>query len=212
MAIYLIIISGIFNQNHAQGCFSIEVLPGGAAIFPSQLFIAQDGYPEIKFKARYRTESFILPIYYSYRFGYKINFRSNIELEMNHLKVLLDNNPPWIEEFSATHGFNQLWANYNIEYKGFDFRAGVGPVIAHPENIVRGKRFDMHQGFAKKGYYISGITSQFAVQKKLYINNHFFFSVETKLNAAYAKVKITDGYAKFPIFAWNGLIGAGVIF
>jgi hypothetical protein len=192
--------------------FSFEFLPGGAIIIPSTLFISQEGSPDLKFLARYRSESFNLPIYYSYRLGYKINHNSTIELEMNHLKVKLDNNPPEIEVFSISHGFNQLWVNYALTYKGFVFRGGGGVVIAHPESIVRGKKFDTVMGFANMGYYISGVTSQLALQKKIFLGKHLFLSAETKINAAYAHVNIADGFARVPVFAWNGLIGMGIRF
>jgi hypothetical protein len=212
MVIMLLIIPGIFKPNQAQRHFSIEVLPGGSAIFPSTLFIHQEGFSDLKFKAHYRTNSFVLPIYYSYRAGYKISDKAIIEIEMNHLKVILDNKPPEIEEFSVSHGFNQLWFNYALIYKQLVFRTGIGPVIAHPESLIRGKRLETHKGIANKGYYLSGITAQLAVQKKIFIGKHFYFSAETKLNTAYAKVNIAEGYARFPIFAWNGLIGVGTIF
>jgi hypothetical protein len=205
-------VTGSDNLLFSKGRFSLEFLPGGAAILPSTLFIHQEGFPDMKFTAHYRTESFTLPLYYSFRLGYKINDRSTIELEMNHLKVKLDNNPPEIEVFSISHGYNQLWANYAIIYKGFVCRAGIGPVVAHPESIVRGKKFDTTSGFGEMGYYISGITSQLAVQKKLFLGKHFYFSAETKLNAAYTRVKIADGFARVPICALNGLIGLGVEF
>jgi hypothetical protein len=207
-----IIFSGYLSPLYSQGRFSFEFLPGGAVIFPSTLFISQEGYSDLKFKARYRTESFNLPIYYSFRLGYNISDQSTIELEMNHLKVKLDHNPPEIEVFTISHGFNQLLVNYAVIYKGFVFRAGVGPVIAHPESIVRGKRFETVQGFLNKGYYVNGITSQLSVQKKLFIGKHLFFSAETKFNAAYSQVKIADGFARVPLFAWHGLIGTGINF
>jgi hypothetical protein len=199
-------------QLSGQGKFSFEFLPGGAVIIPSTLTICQEGYPDLRFSARYRSESLIFPIYYSCRFGYKITDKSTIELELNHLKVLLDNNPPEIEEFFITHGFNQLWANYAVIYKGFVFRAGIGAVFAHPESTIRGMKFDADQGYANLGYYVSGITSQLAVQKKFYFWKYFYLSAEAKLNAAYAQVKIVDGFARIPVYALNGLIGLGISF
>lgn len=211
--IFLLLFSFLFNNTiRGKERFSFEFLPGGAVIFPASLFITQESFPNLEFSARYRTESFIPPIYYSYRAGYKINDLSAIELEMNHLKVKLDNNPPEIEVFTISHGFNQLWVNYAVIYKGFVFRAGAGAVIAHPESIIRGKRFETVEGFAKMGYYVCGFTSQLSLQKKLFLGKHFYFSAETKLNAAYAQVHIADGFARVPIFAWNGLIGLGISF
>jgi len=78
--------------------------------------------------------------------------------------------------------------------------------------MVRGKRFDTTQGFMDKGYYLSGITSQISVQKKIFIGKHFFFSAETKVTAAFAQVKIADGFARVPVFSLNGLVGLGLEF
>jgi hypothetical protein len=211
--VFLLFFSLFINSTvRGKQRFSFEFLPGGAALIPSSLFIRQDGFSDLKFVARYHTESFNLPIYYSCRIGYKINKNSNIELEMNHLKVKLDNNPPEIEVFSISHGFNQFWVNYSYSYKGVVFRSGLGPVIAHPESIIRGNQFDTTQGFLEMGYYVSGITSQLAIQKKIFVGRHLFFSAETKINAAYARVQIADGFARVSIFAIHGLIGLGVKF
>ena len=206
----IVLFSGNINSVSGKGRFSFELLPGGAYVFPSTLYIHQKGYNDLKFTARYRTESFILPIYYSYRAAYRFNEKSSVELELNHLKLILDNNPPEVEEFSVTHGFNQLWVNYTIQSKWVLFRAGLGPVIAHPETEIRGMHFDTSQGFLNMGYYIAGITSQLAVQKKIYIGNYFFFSAEAKLNVAYANVNVVDGYARVPVFAAHGMIGIGI--
>jgi hypothetical protein len=202
----------LVNTAFGKERFSFEFLPGGAVIIPSTLFIRQEGSPDLKFLARYRTESFNLPIYYSCRIGYSLNQKSSIELEMNHLKVKLDNNPPEIEVFSISHGFNQLWINYTLTYKGFVYRVGAGAVIAHPESIVRGKEFETDMGLANLGYYISGVTSQLALQKMIFLGKHLFLSAETKINVAYVQVNIADGFARVPVFAWNGLIGIGIRF
>lgn len=211
-ALMLHLIPCFSQSTYGRGGVSFEFLPGGAAIMPASLFIRQEGYPDMKMTARYRTESFKLPIYYSYRLGYRINEKSSVELEMNHLKVILANNPTEIEEFTVTHGFNQLWFNYVLICKGFVFRGGAGAVISHPESIIRGKTFNTSSGLWDTGYYVSGITSQLAVQKKIFLGKHLFFSAETKFNAAYTQVKIADGFARLPIVAWHGLIGLGVRF
>jgi hypothetical protein len=212
LLVLVIFLTGRDNPIFSQKRFSFEFLPGGAVIIPSSLFIRQEGFSDLKFTSHYRTESFVQPIYYSCRLGYKLNNKSTIELEMNHIKVKLDNKPPEIEVFSISHGFNQLWVNYAIIYKGFVFRTGVGTVVAHPESIIRGKKFETTRGFAGMGYYISGITSQLAVQKKVFLGKHLYFSAESKLNAAYSKVKIADGFARVPVIAINGLIGLGISF
>lgn len=204
-------ILGISNKARGQQHISFEFLPGGAIISPSPLFIRQEEYSDINYIARYSTKSFRLPIYYSWRLAYILNENSSLSLELNHLKIYLDNPVTEIDQFSITHGFNQLWFNYtrNIEY--FNLTAGLGPVIAHPENTIRGLKFDQNQGIQNKGYYLSGISMQFALQKQFFFCNHFFFSLETKLNMAYSKINIVNGFARVSILGINGLAGFGIV-
>lgn len=195
-----------------QGKFSFEFLPGGAVSLPSKLTIHQEGYPDITLAAKYRHDNLILPFYYSYRASWSINNSWGVEIEMNHLKIILENRPAEIAEFSVTHGYNQVWINIARIFKGFTFRAGIGGVVAHPENTIRGKKYDQDFGLFKEGYHLCGTTTQLAVQKKYYIGHHFYFSGEIKFNGAYARIPIVDGFAKTPVFALHGLVGAGIHF
>ena len=200
------------NRSKSKALFSFEILPGGALVLPSPLFIHQNGYPDLNLTAHYKTQSFQLPIYYSIRIGAKTSTHQAFELEMNHLKITLNNKPAEIEHFSITHGFNQLWLNYCFQFQQLQVRAGLGPVIAHPESIIRGKQLEGNSGITGNGYYVTGISTQLSLQKKMYFGNHFFLSLESKLNAAYAKVSIVNGYAKVPVVAFHGLCGIGCLF
>lgn len=192
---------------------TFEFLPGGAIAVPSPLIIKQEGEPDLRFLAMYQTHSFSLPIYYSWRLGYRFSSSSWFELEMNHLKLYLQNKPPEIERFTITHGFNQIWLNYKWRKKeNWYYTLGIGPVVAHPENTIRGLKLDESQGIYGKGYYIAGITSQVAVQKKYYWGSHFFVSLESKINLAYARVKVVNGHAHVPAISLHGLAGIGVSF
>lgn len=188
---------------------AFELLPGGALALPVPLLIQQAGEPDLKIRARYETHSLSLPIYYSYRLGYKINQKFIISMELNHLKLYLKNLPPEIERFTITHGFNQLWLNYQIEKKHWNIIAGAGPVIAHPENTTRGLKLNEQLGLAQKGYYFSGLTTQLAMQRIIPIGNHFFLSLESKMNLAYAKVPVVNGTASVPVAAFHVLAGIG---
>jgi hypothetical protein len=192
--------------------FSFEFLPGGVAALPCSLHIYQQNQPDLHLKARYRTEPFTLPIYYSYRLGYSFSQNQWIELEFNHLKVFLDNPPPEIEYFHISHGYNQFWINYSKQTNELLLRGGLGPVIAHPENNIRGKVLSYQQGLFDMGYYFSGITAQLAAQKRFWIGKHLFFSIEAKVNAAYARVPVVNGYANVPVYTLHGLFGVGGAF
>lgn len=206
---------GICNGSNPESItqhISLEILPGGALIVPSTLFIHQDGEDDLKFTANYETHSFNLPVYYSYRLGIQIQPEKWVELEMNHLKVYLQNKPDEIERFTITHGYNQIWMNYKWKYHQFYYTVGIGPVLAHPENTIRGLALDETKGIMHKGYYIAGISSQLALQKKFFLGRNFFFSVESKANLAFAKVPVANGYAKVPVAAFHGLAGMGITF
>jgi len=197
----------LFGQNK----FTIECLPGAAATIPSKLFIYQRAYNDLEFIAHYKVEPFKLPVYYSLRAGYILDENSAIELELNHLKIYLKNKPEEVQRFSVTHGYNQIWINYVKEYRTFHFRLGVGPVIAHRENTIRGKPLPETGGLFNKGYHFDGITSQIAIQKRFFLREWIFLSIETKYSMAYAKVDVVDGYAKVPVFAFHGLFGFGFV-
>lgn len=198
------------SSGYAQHTFSFEILPGGAVTLPSRLLISQEGYPELNLKAHYRTESFKLPVYYSVRLGYSINKSSGLELEFNHLKIYLENKPPEISNFSVSHGYNQLWINYLKNYKYFDTRMGLGPVIAHPENNIRDQKLPESGGILNRGYHLAGVTSMIGIRKRLLVTRRIYIGPEIKLQASWAKVDIVNGYARFPLFAIHGQLGLGL--
>jgi hypothetical protein len=188
---------------------TFEFLPGGAFAVPAPLTIKQAKETDFQIWARYETHSFSLPIYYSYRLGYRINHKARLSLEMNHLKLYLQNLPNEIERFTITHGFNQIWLNYQHEKEHWNFIAGAGPVIAHPENTIRGLKLNEKMGIAQRGYYLSGITTQFALQRVFPLGKFFFLSLETKVNLAYAKIPVVNGSASVPVAAFHALAGIG---
>jgi hypothetical protein len=196
----------------AQHKIYLEILPGAAYVLPSYLTIEQEGYPDIKHLARYEIRSFDSPIYYSVRTGITLNESTALEIELNHLKLYLDNNPPEIQRFSISHGYNQLWFNVRKEFAFFDLRAGIGPVVAHPENTVREQKLSGTGGLFNNGYFLNGITSQLALQKRIFFGDHFYLNAETKLNVSYTRTHVVDGHAKLWVYAIHGLLGVGVTF
>ncbi|MBN1924906.1 MAG: hypothetical protein JW798_03645 [Prolixibacteraceae bacterium] len=205
-----LLFSGSTIKATAQAKFTAEFLPGGAIAFNCPISIEQENYSDLNFTAHYRTESFKLPLHYSVRIGYNFNMKQGVEIEFNHLKLILDNTSDEIERFSITHGFNQLWINYVHSACRFEFRSGIGPVLAHPESIIRDQKFDESGGIAQSGYHICGITGQLGIQKKFYLGRHFFFSTEVKINLAYADAPISNGNAEVWVFDVQGLAGIGL--
>jgi len=193
-----------------QKGFYLEILPGVAYTLPSKLKIHQEGHNDIVIMAHYEVKPLTLPIYYSIRAGFSISERVSLEIEFNHLKLFLINNPDEIQRFSVTHGYNQLWFSLLKEFRAFDARIGIGPVIAHPENTVRAKTLSETGGLFNRGFHIDGITSQIALQRRIYLFRNLFLTAETKLNVSFARTDVADGYANISVFAFHALLGAGL--
>lgn len=205
----LIFLFGCFSfDGIAQYKVVLDLLPGGSYVLPSPLGIYQQGEPDINFIARYKVRSFDSPVYYSYRLGVWKGNRG-FELEMNHLKIYLDNAPDEVQRFSVSHGYNQLWFNYALKQHFFHWRVGLGPVIAHYENTIRGLKWKEEGGLFDMGYYVGGLSVQGAIQKKIYLFPFFYFTGEAKVSAAYVKGKVVNGYAKVPVFALHLQAGLG---
>lgn len=113
----------------AQSSWSFELHGGGAYNLPMPLHIRQQGYPEIKLRARFDSESFILPVYWDWRFSRWENGKS-WEFEAIHHKLYLDNTTPEVQKFNISHGFNMIMVNRGFEKRLFRYRAGLGIVLA----------------------------------------------------------------------------------
>jgi len=195
----------------AQNDWYINFSPGFSYAFPAPLIIKQEGYPKISFWAKYKTESFKLPIYYSFHFGF-MNQEKGWELEMNHLKIILKNNPDEIQQFSITHGYNQLFVNRAINKQKYEIKLGAGLVLAHPENIVRNMQLDEKKGMLDSGYYLTGPAMQVGLFKELYLTRRFYFLLESKISVAYSKVPVSGGRAHAPVAAFHLQLGPGFYF
>jgi hypothetical protein len=182
--------------------WSIEPLRTGSALnFNTNLSIEQSGFAELSFDAEYETHPFEDAPYYGWRVSRR-NSKGAWEIEFLHHKVYLQNNPPEVNHFEVSHGYNMLFINYAWTYKALHLRAGGGPVISHAESEIRGISFH-------SGYELSGFCGQASIEKRFYVSNRFFFAIEGKFTAAKATVSVADGEASVPNFAVHGLIGFG---
>jgi hypothetical protein len=194
-----------------QRSWSFNISLGDAYCFKMPLVIEQEGYEEIKLTAHYKTESFKLPVYYSWKIE-TVRDKKGWELELTHLKIILSNKPSEVQEFRVSHGYNYLTVNRIWDLDFLIFRFGMGTIVAHPESTVRNMSFDTHQGFLNRGYHFSGLGMQIAAEKRITIYRGFFFSLEVKAAVAWAKVGIAEGYAIVPQAGFHGLFGIGYIF
>ena len=209
--IFLLLSIFSLNEIKAQDRFTFEFIPGISGVLPMPLTVYQNGNKVASFTAHYKTKSLVSPVYYSYRIGYK-NGRSGWELEMNHLKIYLQNTNDVVSRFSVSHGYNQLWFNHIWAVSFGIIRLGTGPVISHDETTINGKKLDETGGVFNKGYHIKGGSIQAAFQKRYFIWDHLFLSAEVKLSYGYAHISVVDGYASTPIIAGHVLFGAGLSF
>jgi hypothetical protein len=194
----------------AQRDFFVQASPGVAHCFKTPLTIKQSGYPDLKINAEYKTESWKLPIYYSIKLGTSKEKRG-WELELIHLKIYLQNNPPEIQQFQVSHGFNLVQINRTWQLDRVIIRTGAGVVLAHPENIVRGNMLE-ENSFRGTGYCLAGPCLQISAEKLFCLYEGLYLSAELKTTAAYAWIPVHNGHANTSHLGMHGLVGLGYRF
>lgn len=207
--IALVFISSTITN--AQSRWTFELHGGGVYNLPMPLVIRQQGYPDIKFRARFASESFILPVYWDWRFS-RWQKGKSWEFEAIHHKLYLDNITPEVQKFNISHGFNMIMVNRGIEKKSFRYRAGAGIVLAHPESTIRGKILGDSTDDTDLGYYISGPVLNLAVSKPFQLGSRFYINAEAKTTLAYSYIKVAQGNADLYSIAFHLILGIGVDF
>jgi hypothetical protein len=188
----------------SESVWSIELGTGTAYSFSTTLKIEQTNQPEIRFTADYQTRPWQDAPYYEWRISRRSD-RAAWELEFLHHKLYLKNNPPDVQHFEVSHGYNLLLVNRMWKLRFLDIRAGGGIVIAHTESDVRNLSMSAN-------YDIAGIAGQVATAKRLYLSKNFFVNFEGKLTFASATVSVANGDARVPNIALHGLVGVGYDF
>jgi hypothetical protein len=188
----------------SQSVWSIELGTGSAYSFSTTLKFEQTDQPEIRFSADFQTRPWQDAPYYEWRISRRTD-RAGWELEFLHHKLYLKNNPPEVQHFEVTHGYNLLLVNRMWKLRYFDIRVGGGVVIAHTESDVRNLSMSAN-------YDIAGIAGQVATAKRLYLSKNFFVNFEGKLTFASATVSVANGDARVPNIALHGLVGVGYDF
>jgi len=206
-----VILLGFVSLMNAQDRWSAELYGGLAENVALPLSVHQTGQPNLDFIAHYKSNSLKIPPYYGYRFCWWRENRS-WELEFTHHKIYLLNNPPEISQFNLSHGLNILTLNRGRAFSGFVFRAGVGPVITHPEFTIRGVSFDQTRGLFHKGYMLNGIALNMGVAHPFQISKYFFINLEAKTTFAYAHVTQDDLKVDAYNWAFHLILGPGYNF
>lgn len=176
---------------------------------PLPLTVRQSGEPDINLTADFASKPFEIPVYWVWRISYWDNKKS-WELEAIHHKLFLKNNPPEIQDFSISHGLNLITINRGWQFRNFILRAGAGIVIAHPESIIRNKKFPENAGIFNWGYYFAGPAVNISASKAFEIINCLYAVCELKLSSSYSHVPVYNGSADLFNTAVQLNIGLGI--
>src|SRR5262245_1097915 len=131
----------VVKKSCSQSRWSFEIQTGVVYNLPLPLTIRQFESPDIKItKAYFETRPFSDPYYLDGRISKWFGKRS-VSFEAIHDKLFLTNNPPEVQYFAISHGYNILTLNYGEHLKYFILYAGLGTVLVHPENKIREKEF-----------------------------------------------------------------------
>lgn len=207
IAVLLLLAPGL---GRAADGWTFQVGSGDAYSFPSRLEISQDGQPDIDLTARYQTKALTTQaIYYDFKLGYWKDGAA-WEFESLHHKIYLKNKPSEVQRFQISHGYNMNTVNRAWEIGPLIYRVGGGFVMTHPETTIRGKTKEDDGGV--NGFYISGLSAQGSIEKRIPIYAGFYLSLEAKATLAYAIIPIWGGEARVPSYALHGIGAIGYAF
>lgn len=185
---------------------------GSAYNFRTPLTISQDNYSDIKLKkAKYATRALAGPPYYEF---HVIRWKEDRGwgLKITHHKLYLQNNPPDVQQFTITDGYNLITLVREWKIAGFIFHVGGGGVLTHPESTIRWQKFSETEGLFGTGYHISGAVGEAAVEKRVFLTKHFLLSFEGRFTGSFVKVPIAHGHAHTSNLSLHGLGGIGYSF
>ena len=209
---FVFLLSGTCQLLIAQVRWSFELSGGAPLNIPFPLRIEQDNQAVIEIKSpKFYSEPFVLPVYWDWRFS-RITKKGSWELEAIHHKLYLENNPPEIQQFSISHGFNIFTINRGFSYNHFLFRVGLGCVFTHPETEIRNKISIDTNSFFKTRYYASGPVLDIGINRRWYLIKRLFLNTEVKNTFAYARIPIAEGHASFFTSSFHITAGLGFDF
>lgn len=192
----------------AQPGWTFQVSAGAVENLETSLEIRQEGFPDLDLDAEYESRPFEGPLYYSLRAG-RWGEGAGWELELIHQKIFLTNRPPEVQRFDVSHGYNLVLVNRAWRAGGWIWRLGAGPVVAHPENEVRGRVLDSEDTNLPGGYQLAGPALQVGIERRFELGERWLLGLEAKASAARAEVPVAGGEAEAPNAALHLLVGFG---
>lgn len=203
----------LITSSFSQVKYSFEFSGGAVLNLPARISIKQENFEQIRLSpAIFRSEPFVLPPYWDWRFSMQRN-NNVFELEAIHHKLYLKNRPiDKIQQFSISHGFNMFFVNYGIVRKGFLYRIGLGAVFTHPETIIRNMKFEDEGQFLSTTYYLSGPALNLSIGKRMYFLKRVFVNAEIKNTTAFVKIPVASGTATVFTSTFHFIAGLGYDF
>lgn len=186
----------------------IEFFVAPSANLPVPLEVRQGGFPAIRFRARWRSETFEPPIVWVLRAS-RVRDGAGWALETMHHKLYLVNPPPEIGTFSISHGLNLVTLQRVWSRGAGDLRVGLGAVVAHPESEVRGRRFAENRGLFRDGYYVAGPALTAGAGRAVPLAGALALVVELRASVAPVRVPVVDGDARLTNVSVHLMVGLG---
>jgi hypothetical protein len=196
----------------AQHSWTAELFGGSAWSAPTPLTIWQAGQPDIRIMADYETRPFYGAKYYAFRVA---RWKGNKAwaIDFTHHKLYLTNNPPEVQHFEVSHGYNMLHLSRIWRTHGWLLSGGGGIVFTHPENTVRGKElYPESGGTLGGGYYLDGVSVMGALGRQVKIAGPVFATALGKVTLSNVTTRVVDGEAEVPNVAGHLNVGLGVKF
>lgn len=188
----------------AAAMVRVQVHGGSAHNFATTLTIRQDGFPDLRYSARYSTRPLDGAPYLAVRCAWWKGSRG-WEVQVLHHKLYLEDPQLPVERFEVTHGYSLVTLQRAGTVGGWEWRVGAGAVVAHPESTIR-------RMTVVTGYGLTGPSAIAGVGRLWSLGKHVIVSGETQLSAARARVHVAAGTADVPNVALHGLIGVGFSF
>ncbi|MDZ7271427.1 MAG: hypothetical protein ONB17_07410 [candidate division KSB1 bacterium] len=203
--ILLLAVAGVCATPSSVHGWELSLLTGLVFNGPGPLVLRQEGWPEVRLSAQFRTRPLSFPLYYAVRLA--PHAAAGVEAELIHDKLYLRNRPVEVQAFAVTHGFNLFLFNFTRATNAWRLRAGGGVVIAHPETTVRGRHQPEVGGPLGGGYYLSGPAGQLSVSRTKCLKQRVAVLAEAKLTIARARFPIAGGDACLLNPALHVLVG-----
>jgi hypothetical protein len=195
------------TKSTTPSLWNVEFFLGNAHSLPSRVTVRQKGYPEESKIAHWSTRPTEPAPYYSARVGlWKDN--QGWDVEMLHHKLYMNNTDAVFNNYRSTFGFNFFFLNRGWRvHPNIILRFGLGPVISHPVNTIRGQQYTDNVT-----YKLVGAGTQVAAQFRQTIYKGLYLTQEIKTTYAMARLPIANGRSYLTNLAFHGLVGLGVEF